>query len=711
MSNLDKISSSVAFLKDGISNAPEQKLLELIDKGWEAFYREIFGDGFVDILDSQETDDRHHSEAISWHWEARLALLRGERPPNDYFAYFPTWARSNMKTTCSRKMLITDAMLSFAFGQPGYALIPGGTKNKIRGSAMSVEKMLHDEQVVKYCPALSQVDTNMQGRSRGWTASYISTQARYVFHFIGLEEGVAGANLDNVRPTGIWPDDIDTRDQSPVEAETRFRVFTTEVLPTRQSNTLVFWAQNIINRYSVRYRIEKQHVQVLTNRKPTQPIPAIRGLETEQRVVNGIIKNIIVAGKCTWRGWDLERAQDEINTYGLPAFMAEMQHDVEASDEGLILHNWRDETHVISESEFESVYKTRKMPVNWPKEWANDWARTKTARHANVALWRTVSPQNSKLPGFQFIFHPMSFPANSQVEDVAERLLSCLENGAMIDGKQVSWQDMRRDVLTRSDSARYANTGLERMELERSAVAEVFLKYTEPLLRKHRVLGGMNSHERDDIRKIYNHSYGLKCGAANPGKYGGIEQINRDLMIDWNEDHPFRPGIKGYTRTFLVVPDDTTQEPSVVNGVKVYPPKKFTDSTAPEALHDDELFRYQIVNWRTIPERVTITGAIIDVPEKANDDFLNSWQFLAALGPLKNAPLSIREEFEALLPEGVMDFKAMRDEGKPITREYENTTRTAAFFARAELETKYGENLDEELENERYNLEDEDLIY
>jgi hypothetical protein len=60
------------------------RLLDLIREGWEPFYREVYGNEFVDILYSAETDDRHHSEAIEWHWNARLALLAFDRPPNDW---------------------------------------------------------------------------------------------------------------------------------------------------------------------------------------------------------------------------------------------------------------------------------------------------------------------------------------------------------------------------------------------------------------------------------------------------------------------------------------------------------------------------------------------------------------------------------------------------------------------------------------------------
>jgi hypothetical protein len=403
----------------------------------------------------------------------------------------------------------------------------------------------------------------------------------------------------------------------------------------------------------------------------------------------------------TWRRKTLVDIQKEIDTIDLPAFLREQQHEVEASTEGLLLHNWRDDIHVISISEFEAATGYDRMPAHWPKEWVNDWARTKTRYHANVAFWRTVSPQNAKLPGFTFIFDPMSFPANSQPEDVAERLLSCLEPGPLgqeRERQKKTWSDIRKDELIRADAIEHTKTVLDRITFERQAIAEIFPRYVDAVLKKHKVLGGCNSHERDDIRLIYNRVFGLKCVGVNPKKFGGIEEINRAMAVDPYTDHPVRPNIKGYTRFFVVVPDWKEAPEELLRRVMtmnslgerkeliVYPPPLFTDSISPEDLHDDQLFRYQMVNWKTRPSVLTVTGEIVDDPEKASDDYGNGLQMSYVKGPLQNTTLTVEDEIEMLIPEHLRPRSSV-----PMTRSRQHEIEAARYFAQAQLEEKYGQ--------------------
>lgn len=634
-----------------------QPLLDLIAKGWKATYAEIFGKGFVDVLDSLETDDKHHSEAIGWHWDSRIALLTGKEP--EFFAYFPIWARGNMKSTIAESIVVMDALLSYAYNQPGYCLYIGREKDRVKENVGNLESLLSMPSIRKYAPDLSEVARNEETNSkRQWTGTFLHTKANYIIKGGTVESSQAGSRIRHLdtgdgvkdsRVTLFVPDDIDNRNDSAVESETRFRLLTTEILPMKQANTLTFFAQNLISRYSVMYRIQKGGAKVLTNRKPTKPIPAVRNLVTEQRVVNDIVKDVVVSGQPTWRAWDLQRVQQEIDTMGLPSFLREMQHEVEQSKEGLVHSRYDDNVHAISLSQFEAVYGKDAWKY-WAKVVANDWARTKTKFHANVAAYATVSSQNTPEPGLTFLM-PYSFPADTQPEDVAVRLLSELTPYAVNElGRQMTWANLVQDAWKRMNEEEHFDSARDRLDFLGKYYARIIPKYSQPVLERYNVTGAVNSHSEDKVRQMFNEGFGFSFVPANPREHEGIEEIQAAMRVDYTEKHLFKDCM-GYTRWYVICKDDLTAEPTIVNGHTVYPPVPYPDDLSPDTLHDDDLFRYQLSNRRYRDPILSATGEAIDHLEKTNDDFPQLLQFIYFRRMLNNLSYSKEELREMKKPE------------------------------------------------------------
>lgn len=647
------------------------KAKELEARGWRVWYAAIFGQRFVDALDSADTADKHHSEAIEWHWNTRRALIHIEIETRNfyrqltagaishdtyesavaeleklrplYLAYFTIWARGNLKTTIARRVAVCDACLSASAGVGGYALVVGGTKAKVRGTANSINALLtrplsrRGSEVWRYYPRLAEVKRNKFGHSQGWTTDLIVTDADYVFHFAGLDEGMAGANEEDVRPTFILPDDIDNRKDSPVIAEKNFQTFTTEILPMRQSNTLVFYAQNLISRFSTMFRIWKQQVRVLTNRVITEPIPAVRNLATKVETVGGLVKDVFVSGKITWRGWNPQRVQEEIDTYGLPAFLRECQHEVEQDHEGLAMKHWNDDVHVMSRSQFEATYRTRDIPRSWFKYPFNDWARTKTKYHANVAGIVTVSAQDSPLPGHIFIFCPMSFKAGAEPEDVAIRLLKAIAPIPVVNGEPTSWEHLIKSSLDKQGLETIVSAS-ELIDKRRSILAKVLPAIVRPILRAQNYRLFRGSHEREDVRNVMRTVFGLPFQPANPGADGGVDTLNLYTKVDYSQEHQFKPGVKGATNLHLVVED----------GPDGLPPP-YPDAMRPDELHDDNLFRYQMLNWRFRDPYLTVKGETEGDLLKMNDDFGNGLMMIFYDGVIRPAPLSRQQRNELKL--------------------------------------------------------------
>jgi hypothetical protein len=617
-------------------------------------YAEAFGQYFVDGLAP------HHIEAIEWHWNARIELLEGKFPKYD--AYFPIWSRAHNKSGIARRVAVMDGILSYAYRQPAYILYISRNKDMVLKHAKSIETILQSSRIQRLCPQLAQEQINEQKRSKGWTAKFLYTAANVIFHFAGLDEGMAGGNLEtsnaeevddkpsDVRVTLFVPDDIDGREDSPAISEGRFNTLTNEVLPMGQANTLTFFAQNLISRTSCMYRIWKQQSRVLTGRKRTEPVPAVINPVFETRNVDGIIQDVFISGDITWHVWDQRRVQAEVNRFGLEAFKRECLHLVDQAKEGLIIHTYHDEIHVISESELASIYGSKNAWKQWYKVPFNDWSRTKTEKHSNVAGYIAVSSQNTALPGMTVCI-PLSFPADSMPEDVAERLLSVLTPHAYGEnGSSVTWRSLIDQAHTRANADKHFDTSRQRQDFERSHVKAVIPKYSRPILKRFNVYAGAMSHSEDTVRTIFNEVFGFAFQPSNPHKLDCIEEMNGLFRINWDEDHPFRP-VKGYTRTFILAPDDLTKEPRYVKGMEVYPPKPYPNAMQPHELHDSDLHRFQFVNWRYAEPVLTATGERVDEPLKINDDFGQAWQMVLLKRLLFNIPLSQDEREELNIPQ------------------------------------------------------------
>lgn len=594
----------------------------LIEQGWEAFYAELFGDKFVYILAP------HHIEAVEWHWDSRNALLTGKRP--EYLAYFPMWSRGHMKSSIAERLVVADSALSIFYREPGFALYLSRNKDKVKEHVGNIETLFVSEAVRARFPTLSQVRRQEEtNQKRQWTATFLHTQANFIVKGGTLDSGLAGSRINETRPTLIIPDDIDSRDDSVVQAEDRFNKLTREVLPMRQDNTLVFYPQNLISRFSVMYRIHKGHARVLTNRKPTVPIPAVRDLVTEIRMVDGIMKDVFISGESTWQAWDARRIQDEIDSEGLPAFSLECQHEVEQNREGLVLANWRDDIHVISWSEFNAMYKTNGIPARWYKYAANDFSETKSAYHANVVSFVTVAGQYEPLPGAVFMFNPLSFPARTEADDVGKRILQTI-------APDKDWEAILAATLSRAGLERYITNASEFAEQRRQVIARTIPPMILPTLAQQNYVRWRGSHEESQgALRVYRECYGLPFEAANPGKTGGLAYINHLMQVDTKQPHPFRPDVEGFTRFFLIVPDEKLGYP---------------ESATPVTLHDTDLVRHQFDNWRNVPLKLTELGAVEHGPQKMEDDFGNSLQMIFHDGGVVAAPLNKMEKIEDAMP-------------------------------------------------------------
>jgi hypothetical protein len=558
-------------------------------------------------------------------------------------------------STVARRIAVMDAVLSHAYGKGGYCLYFSGTDDKTNKHALSINQLLTSKAMRKWAPELTRVKRSEEGsRSLGWKATFFYTEAGYVYHFGSLQSGLAGGNVDDLRPTLLLPDDIDDRKDSAAIAEANARAFTHEILPMGKTGTLTLFAQNLISRFSVMYRIHKGTMPVLTNRRPSSPVPAVENFEVEYRTEGGITKPFIDRTKhprATWpAGMPLEACEEELQRVGEAAFRAELQHEVERPRTGLMHKRYDDAVHPISLSEFAAVFGSRDAWKDWFKIVANDWARTKTKYHANVGAYLAVSSANSPHPGLTIVL-PRSFAPDSDPADVAAEFLTMLTPYAYgTNGDRRTWRQLIKEAWRRTNAQQHFETVSERLDFERNYYERLIPKYSRPILQQYRVAGGAMSHSEDKVRELFNAGFGFAFQPANPGKLDALEQIDEAMRVDYDLPHLFRPGVKGYTRWYILCEDDKSEPPTIVNGVEVYPPPPFPDALEPDNLDDADLCRFQMANRRFREPKMTASGELIDEPEKILDDFGQLFQMVYFKGLLSNIRLTADERKELHLP-------------------------------------------------------------
>jgi len=91
--------------------------------------------------------------------------------------------------------------------------------------------------------------------------------------------------------------------------------------------------QNLVHREGVFARLVDGRADFLARRIVSGPVPALAGMVTEHQADDrGRGRDVIVAGVPSWAGQSVRTCQEQIDDWGLSAFLAEAQHDVHRSD-------------------------------------------------------------------------------------------------------------------------------------------------------------------------------------------------------------------------------------------------------------------------------------------------------------------------------------------------------------------------------------------
>lgn len=403
-------------------------------------------------------------------------------------------------------------ILEAAWLGTGLCLYVSGTQELANKHLASIEELLLSDNVRAEYPMLGQPMRGVTGQTKNWKQEFLQTSAGYSIIAVGLDVGVRGLRVGTQRPSLIVFDDVDDIKDTPAITLNKLQKLTLSVIPTQGKQTIFISAQNLIHRHGIINQIYENKVSALSNRYISGPHKAIEGLVTERQG----IRDIIVAGKANWDYLGIPECQDFIDNSGLNAFLSEYQHDLKAASQGLILPEYDEDVHVITWSQFKSVYGMPFIPSDWAVEVGHDWGSTGIDKHPGVVSFIATASERSILPGITFLFGSLVFDEGILVDSAAEQIVQFLAP----DSASGRAHDMRRQV-----------------ECWRM------------------------SHEAKSERDTYRAKFGLPFMACDSRKTAGIAQLRHFLRIDPDAKHPFKPDTKGASLMYWVVDDDQLQQP------------------------------------------------------------------------------------------------------------------------------------------------------
>jgi hypothetical protein len=177
---------------------------------------------------------------------------------------------------------------------------------------------------------------NRYGTSKGWSRQMLRAANGFNVLAIGLDAGVRGVKLDDLRPDLIILDDVDDRHDTPATVAKKRETITESILPSGSTDCAILFIQNRIHDASMAAQLADGTADWLLDRLPSIEEPAVIDLAYEQRArEDGTLYYAVTGGTPTWEGQSLAICEQQINAWGRRAFEREAQHLTRRTGNGL----------------------------------------------------------------------------------------------------------------------------------------------------------------------------------------------------------------------------------------------------------------------------------------------------------------------------------------------------------------------------------------
>jgi len=264
--------------------------------------------------------DRHR-QLWDWGW----VIEPGVRPA----PFVAVWPRGGAKSTSAE-------LLTVAIGarqKRRYAWYICETQDQADKHIDTIAGMLESKQVAGYYSEMATRKVGKYGNSRGWRRNRLRTE-HFTIDGMGLDSASRGAKVEEDRPDWMVFDDLDSKHDSLATTAKKIETITTSLLPAGSNDLAVLAIQNLIIPNGIFSQLADGRAEFLNDRIVSGPYPAVDGLTVEQRE-DGFV---IVDGIATWEGQPLTVCQQQIRDWGLSAFRAEAQHEIDDPPGGMFDH-------------------------------------------------------------------------------------------------------------------------------------------------------------------------------------------------------------------------------------------------------------------------------------------------------------------------------------------------------------------------------------
>jgi len=319
-----------------------------VSNGYEYVLQQLDSifDQLIDPTTQKELHDQSQNILID-RWEDWVRLIAGFEHLADWHRQVWNWAWDIKLHQAGKDMVVVAGRgsgkstvaenVACALGARGarkYILYVRATQDQANASIMNIAGILESDKLARFYPMMGEKRVGKFGQAKGWNRTMVRTASGINYVGFGLDSALRGTKIDDYRPDLFVFDDIDSTGDTPKTTQKKIETITKTVLPAGSRDAVALGIQNLILKDGVFAKLANGTADFLTNRITIGPIPAVHNLEYKL-TENG---PVILSGIPTWSGQDLLICEQQMRKWGLTAFLAEAQHQVDMIQGGMFDH-------------------------------------------------------------------------------------------------------------------------------------------------------------------------------------------------------------------------------------------------------------------------------------------------------------------------------------------------------------------------------------